>query len=100
MQYVQPHSDPAPASCSQGRIRTKTTILGVVKRKRPGVGAWVRISPNLRGTGSAAAREESAAGEAGEPSDGGRSCIGASAAGAGGAAASIAAGRCGPTIVD
>ena len=39
-------------------------------------------------------------GEAGEPSDGGRSCIGASAAGAGGAAASIAAGRCGPTIVD
>ena len=39
-------------------------------------------------------------GEAGEPSDGGRSCIGASAAGGGGAAASIAAGRWGPTIVD
>ena len=60
----------------------------------------VRISLSVRGTGSAAAREESAAGEAGEPSDGGRSCIGASAAGAVGAAASIAAGRCGPTIVD
>ena len=44
----------------------------------------MRISLSVRGTGSAAAREESAAGEAGEPSDGGRSCIGASAAGAGG----------------
>ena len=61
----------------------------------------VRISLSVRGTGSAAAwAAASAAGEAGEPSDGGRSCIGASAAGAGGAAASIAAGRCGPTIVD
>ena len=58
---------------------------------------------SVKGTGSAAARA-AAAGEAGEPSDGGRSCIGASAVGAGGAAASmcvyIAAGRCGPTIVD
>ena len=37
----------------------------------------------VRGTGSAAARA-AAAGEAGEPSDGARSCIGASAVGAGG----------------
>ena len=53
---------------------------------------------SVKGTGSAAARA-AAAGEAGEPSDRGRSCIGASAVGAVGAA-SIAAGRCGPTIVD
>ena len=36
---------------------------------------------SVKGTGSAAARA-AAAGEAGEPSDGGRSCIGASAVGA------------------
>ena len=43
----------------------------------------MRVSLSVRETGSAAARgEESAAGEAGEPSDGGRSCIGASAVGA------------------
>ena len=57
---------------------------------------------SVKGTGSAAARA-AAAGEAGEPSDGGRSCIGASAVGAVGGgrhpSLRVAAG-CGPTIVD
>ena len=58
------------------------------------VGTWPKpatsklslLVRSVKGTGSAAARA-AAAGEAGEPSDGGRSCIGASAVGAGGAAA-------------
>ena len=65
------------------------------------VGTWPKpatsklslLVRSVKGTGSAAARA-AAAGEAGEPSDGGRACSGASAAVAGGAAASIAAGRC------
>ena len=54
---------------------------------------------SVKGTGSAAARA-AAAGEAGEPSDGGRSCIGASAVGAGGAAASMYIYRCGSLRAD
>ena len=53
------------------------------------VGTWPKpatsklslLVRSVKGTGSAAARA-AAAGEAGEPSDGGRSCIGASAVGA------------------
>ena len=52
------------------------------------VGTWPKpatsklslLVRSVKGTGSAAARA-AAAGEAGEPSDGGRSCIGASAVG-------------------
>ena len=59
---------------------------------------------SVKGTGSAAARA-AAAGEAGEPSDGGRSCIGASAVGAVGdgihrCGSLRGAGSLGPTIVD
>ena len=73
------------------------------------VGTWPKpatsklslLVRSVKGTGSAAARA-AAAGEAGEPSDGGRSCIGASAVGAvGGEQPSLrVAAGCGPTIVD
>jgi len=49
---------------------------------------------SVKGTGSAVARA-AAAGEAGEPSDGGRSCIGASAVGAVGGGGIHRCGRCG-----
>ena len=71
------------------------------------VGTWPKpatsklslLVRSVKGTGSAAARA-AAAGEAGEPSDGGRSCIGASAVGAGGAAASNYKYRCGSLRAD